>query len=257
MIDTHTHLFTEEFDNDRHEVISRAIDAGVTKMLLPNIDLSSLKPLKKMCDEFKGICFPMIGLHPTEIGNEYKSHLNALEKELSTNSCYVGVGEVGLDFYWDSTYKKEQIDAFEIQIEWSLKYDLPLIIHSRNSTEELYNVLLPYKESKLRGVFHSFVGDESEAKRLLEFENFVFGINGVVTFKKSNLSDVLKNIPLSRVVLETDSPYLAPVPYRGKRNESSYVVEIAQKLASIYDSSFSEIISTTDDNVLRIFKNLY
>lgn len=257
MIDTHTHLFTEEFDEDRQEVVGRAINAGVTKMLLPNIDISSLQPLKKMCDEYKGVCYPMIGLHPTEVKEDYKYHLETLEKELSTNTIYVGIGEVGLDFYWDSTYKKEQIDAFNIQINWALKYDLPLIIHSRNSSEELYNVLLPYKGSNLRGIFHSFVGDEMEAKRLLEFENFHFGINGVVTFKKSTLPDVLKNIPLSRVVIETDSPYLAPVPYRGKRNESSYIIETAKKLASLYGLSLSDVDSITNNNVSKIFKNIY
>lgn len=256
MIDTHTHLFTEEFDNDRYEMVNRAIEAGVTKLFMPNIDVSSLPSLKKMCGEYKGVCFPMIGLHPTEVREDYKSQLDILEKELANNSDYIAIGEVGLDLYWDSTFKDEQIDAFHTQIGWAIDSDLPIIIHSRAASNELYNTLLPYKSTKLNGIFHSFVGDKAEAERLMEFPNFLFGINGVVTFKKSTLPEVLEDIPLSRIVLETDSPYLAPVPYRGKRNESSYIIDIAKKLSLIYDTPLNDISSITDDNALRLFKKV-
>lgn len=256
MIDTHTHLFTEEFDEDRAQVMERALKAGVTKLFMPNIDVASLSLLNKTCSDYKDYCFPMIGLHPTEVKEDYISQLDILKNEISKSNHYVGIGEVGLDFYWDSTFKKEQIDAFKIQIEWALEYDLPLIIHSRAAFEELYQVMYPYKETPLRGIFHSFTGDSSEAEKMLEFKNFFLGINGVVTFKKSTLPEVLKQVPFSRIVLETDSPYLAPVPYRGRRNESSYVVEVARQLALIYNVSLDEISSITDNNALQLFEKI-
>ena len=255
-IDTHTHLFEPEFAEDREAVVQRAVEAGVKTLCLPCITEASLSRMEEMCERFPGICYPMIGLHPTELGDGYQAVLDRMYKELKGNDCYIAVGEVGLDLYWDDTRKKEQLDAFRQQIEWAVETGLPLAIHSRSAFEDLYNVMEEYRSKGLTGVFHCFSGDADEAQKLLSFDGFYLGIGGVVTYKKSTLPSVLEDVPLERVVLETDSPYLAPVPRRGRRNESSYVPFVAQKLAEIYGCSVEEVAAITTDNARRLFPKI-
>ena len=255
-IDTHTHLFEPEFAEDREAVVQRAVEAGVKTLCLPCITEASLSRMEEMCERFPGICYSMIGLHPTELGDDYQVVLDRMYKDLIGNDRYIAVGEVGLDFYWDDTRKKEQLDAFRQQIEWAAETGLPLAIHSRSAFEDLYNVMEEYRSKCLTGVFHCFSGDADEAQKLLSFDGFYLGIGGVVTYKKSTLPSVLADVPLERVVLETDSPYLAPVPRRGKRNESSYIPFVAQKLAEIYGCSVEEVAAVTTENARRLFPKI-
>lgn len=254
LIDTHTHLFCEEFDDDRELALIRAKQAGVSRLFMPNIDDTSMEALLDMCDKHKE-CYPLIGLHPTSVDSSWEERLSKVEKVLRSGRKFYGIGEVGLDLYWDKTYVNEQKRAFNTQIEWALEFDLPLIIHCRNAHNELMECMSPYKESQLRGIFHSFGGDTAEAASLLEFKNFMLGINGIVTFKKSSLPETLSQIPLERIVLETDSPYLAPVPHRGQRNESAFIVSTAEKLAAIYEVPIEEIAQQTTTNALKVFQN--
>ena len=254
MIDTHSHLFVEEFDEDLPAVIERARDSGVSKVFMPNIDDTTVEAMLNVCTAYKGYCFPMIGFHPTSVGADSLFRIYEMKKLLSGEHPFVAVGEVGMDLYWDKTYLKEQQAALDEQIHWALEYDLPLIIHCREAFPELFEVLSPYKNTNLSGIFHSFTGNAEEAEQLSDYPAFRIGINGVVTFKKSTLPETLKNVPLSKIVLETDSPYLAPVPNRGKRNETSYIKEVALKLAEIYGMSLAEIDAITTDNALKVFK---
>ena len=255
-IDTHTHLFEPEFAEDREMVVQRAVEAGVKTLCLPCITEASLSRMEEMCAAFPGICYPMIGLHPTELGDDYQTVLDRMYKELKGCDRYIAVGEVGLDLYWDDTRKNEQLDAFRQQIEWAAETGLPLAIHSRNAFDDLYKVMDDNRSKGLTGVFHCFSGDAEEARKLLSFDGFYLGIGGVVTYRKSNLPSVLADVPLERVVLETDSPYLAPVPRRGKRNESSYIPFVAQKLAEIYGCSVDEVAAVTTDNARRLFPKI-
>lgn len=252
-VDTHTHLFVSEFDEDRRAVVQRAVDAGVSRLCLPSITEESLPAIMQMCEEFPGVCYPMIGLHPTELGDDYKAVLERMYALLRSDSRYIAVGEVGLDFYWDDTHKKEQLDAFDAQIGWALETGLPLAIHSRSAFNELYDIMNSYRGKGLSGVFHCFSGSEDEARKLLSFDGFFLGIGGVVTYKKSTLPSVLGCVPLERVLLETDSPYLPPVPFRGKRNESAYVPYIADFLAGVYGCSVDEVARVTTTNAKRLF----
>ena len=253
LVDSHSHLFLEEFAEDLPQVIKRAQDAGVTHIFMPNIDSTTIQPLLSVCASYKGLCFPMIGLHPTSVNESYKQELDIVFQQLTAPNDFVAIGEIGLDLYWDKTFLKEQLVAFEQQVEWALEYHLPIVIHTREAFEYIYKVLEPYKRSALTGIFHSFTGTEEEASRLLEFSGFALGINGVVTFKKSQLPEVLKNIPLSRIVLETDSPYLTPVPNRGKRNESAYVKDTLMKVADIYQIAPEVVAEATSENALKVF----
>ena len=255
-VDTHTHLFTTEFDLDRDGAVQRAIDAGVSTLCLPAINEESLKPLLAMCDAFPGVCYPMIGLHPTELDDDYDSVLGRIHDLLKTDDRFIAIGEVGLDFYWDDTKKREQKEAFCRQIEWALEMDLPLVIHSRSAFDELYAIMDCYRARGLRGVFHCFSGCDDEARKLLSFDGFYLGVGGVVTYKKSILPETLKSVPLERVVLETDSPYLAPVPKRGKRNESAYVPHIADFLSGLYDCSVEQIAAVTTENARNLFPKI-
>ena len=252
MIDTHTHLYTEEFDADREETIARARDAGLTKLFMPNIDDTTVDAMLNLCHAHPD-CYPMIGFHPTSVNADWRKRLKTVEAWLDSDETFYGIGEVGMDLYWDKTFMKEQMEALDIQIGWALDHDLPLILHCRDAHKQMMEVLAPYKRSKLSGIFHSFTGSIEEAEAMLDFENFMLGINGVVTFKNSKLCETLKSIPLSRVVLETDSPYLAPVPYRGRRNESSYIIKVAEKLASAYSVPKDEICRQTTANALKVF----
>ena len=260
LIDTHSHLFVEEFDADRTEVMQRAREAGITHIVMPNIDMASVEPMLQVCAEYPDLCYPSIGLHPTEVKEDYRQVLAQMKAMLdasvhgeTSRAPFIAIGEGGLDLYWDTTYKTEQLAALEEQIGWALEYDLPIIIHSREAFPELYTLFSHYKESPLRGVFHSFTGTADEAHALLEFPGFMLGINGVITFKKSTLPDALSEVPLSRLVVETDSPYLAPTPYRGKRNESAYVARVVEKLAEVYQCSAEQVAAQVYETSERLF----
>lgn len=255
-IDTHTHLFVQEFDDDRNATVERALSAGVRNLCLPCIDESSIEPIREMCREYPGICHAMIGLHPTEVDDNYRSVLERIYAILKKNREFIAVGEVGLDFYWDDTRKREQTDALMQQIEWASETGLPLAIHSRSAFDELYSVMESYRSKGLSGVFHCFSGSEEQARKLLTFDGFCLGIGGVVTYRKSVLPAVLASVPLERIVLETDSPYLPPAPYRGKRNESSYIPYIAQFLATLYGCSVERVAEVTTANAMRIFPKI-
>ncbi len=253
-IDTHTHIYTKEFEEDRPQVVERAIEAGAKALLLPAIDESSLPDILKLCSEYPGLCYPMIGIHPTDVPKDYRFALERLEKILQAPHPFVAVGEVGLDYYWDDSKKNEQKEVFSVQIEWALRHDLPLVIHSRSAHADIVEMLAPHAD-KLRGVFHCFGGTSEEAEELLAtFPHFLLGIGGVVTFKKSTLPEVLLGkVPLERIVVETDAPYLAPTPYRGKRNEPAYVPYIVERLALIYNTSREEVEKITTNNAEQLF----
>lgn len=253
LIDSHSHLFLEEFTDDLPQVMARAKDAGLTHIFMPNIDSSTIEPMLKVCSEYKDLCYPMIGLHPTSVNESYKKELEVIYRTLNETPGFVAVGEIGMDLYWDKTFLKEQQAVFEQQIEWALEYDLPIVIHCREAFDYIYKVLLTYESTSLRGIFHSFTGTREEAESILGFPGFLIGINGVVTFKKSTLPDTLSHIPLNRLVLETDSPYLTPVPNRGKRNESAYVKDTLMKVAEVYDLPLEEVAGVTSGNALKVF----
>lgn len=253
LIDTHSHLFLEEFSEDLPQVIDRARSEGVTHIFMPNIDSTTIGSMLSVCNTYKGYCFPMIGLHPTSVNASYEKELEIVTRELKSSNEYIAIGEVGIDLYWDKTFLKEQQIALDKQINWALEYDLPVVIHCRDAFDYIYKVLEPYKNTSLKGIFHSFTGTDEEAARILEFSGFLIGINGVVTFKKSHLPEVLTKISLEKIVLETDSPYLTPVPNRGKRNESAYVKDTLMKVSEIYRMSPEAVGSVTSENALKVF----
>lgn len=252
LVDTHTHIYTEEFDLDRDTVISDARAEGFQKILLPNIDCSTIDRLYATVQKYQDICLPMMGMHPTSVNQNYTADLDILEAELSKHK-FCAIGEIGVDLYWDKTFFKEQQEAFARQLEWSIKYHLPVSIHTRNATREMMSVLKSIGADKLRGVFHSFVGDEDELNELLGFDNFLLGINGVVTYKNSTLRQVLTKAPLDRIVVETDAPYLTPVPFRGKRNEPARAIFIVKELANIYQLTIDEVALQTSHNANKMF----
>ncbi len=254
-IDTHSHIYGEEFDEDREEVIQRAIEAGAEKILLPNIDANSMGPMLTLCDEHPDLCYPMMGLHPEELPEDPAPLLNQMEQMLAANpSHYVAVGEVGIDLYWDASRRDDQIKVFRHQIEWSIRFQLPLVIHSRSAHREIVDTMMPYKDKLCGGIFHCFGGTVEEARELLEFPGFVLGIGGVVTFKKSKLPAVLQEaVPLDRIVVETDAPYLTPTPHRGKRNESAYIPFIIEKLAEVYGTTPDVVTEQTTRTAKSIF----
>ena len=255
MIDTHSHIFSEEFKEDLSEVIARAKEIGVEKIFMPNIDDTSVEDMLNVCQAYPDYCFPMIGFHPTSVeGPDAIYKVREMKKHLVEGHPYIAVGEVGLDLYWDKTWLKEQQLILDEQIQWALEWNLPLVIHCREAFPELFQVLEPYKHTELTGVFHSFTGTVDEARELMDYSRFMIGINGVVTFKKSTLPEVLQEVPLTKLVLETDSPYLAPVPFRGKRNETSYVKRVAMKLAELYGMENGEVERQTTENALKVFK---
>ena len=255
-IDTHTHLFCEEFNADRDAAVERAVAAGVERLCLPSINRSSLAPLLEMCNRHKGVCYPMIGLHPTDVDANYCDELQEMEKMLLAEKRFIAVGEVGLDFYWSEEFRDEQFAALEAQIDWAKRYSLPLVIHSRNAFKELADVMENHRSAGLIGVFHCFSGNEAEAQVLLSHEGFFLGVGGVLTYKNSTLRNVLASVPLERLVLETDSPYLTPVPHRGKRNESAYVPHIAAALAAVYGCTVERVAQVTTENALRLFPKM-
>ena len=250
-IDTHTHIDGEEFKDDLDMVAQRAKESGATKLFVPGINLGSVDTVRAVCDKYPGYCYGMTGLHPEDVKADYKE---VIEKMRSVSYPYIAIGEVGLDFYWSREYEKEQLAAFEMQVEWSVESGLPLMIHCRKAQNEMVRIMRRYEGRLHGGVFHCFTGNEHEAEELLAFEGFVLGIGGVLTFKKSNLPQTLPAVvPLSRIVLETDSPYMAPVPHRGERNESSMIPHIIEKMAEAYGVTADEVADVTTDNVRRIF----
>ncbi len=256
MIDTHTHIDGEEFNEDRTQAVLRAKEAGVEKIFVPAIDLTSTETILRICKEFPGYAYPMIGLHPEEVKADWKEQLAKMKDILAReNHQFIAIGEIGLDFYWSREFEKEQLQAFEAQVEWAIEYNLPLMIHCRKAQNELVAILKRYENQLLRGgVFHCFTGNAIEAEQLLSFKRFVLGIGGVLTFKKSHLPEVLPSVvPLERIVLETDSPYMAPVPMRGKRNESAFVPYVLKKLAECYDVTEKDVDSITSETAMRLF----
>ena len=254
MIDTHSHIFEPEFSEDLPEVIARAKEVGVEKIFMPNIDDTTVDAMLAVCRQYPGYCYPMLGFHPTSVDGDALPKVRRMKELLVPGHPYIAIGEVGLDLYWDKTWIRQQQQVLDEQVQWALECDLPLVIHCREAFPELFQVLAPYKDTALRGVFHSFTGTADEAAEALGYRNFMLGINGVVTFKKSTLPEALKVLPLERLVLETDSPYLAPVPFRGKRNESSYVKRVAVKLAELYGVEIGEVERQTAENALKLFK---
>ncbi|MDO5664649.1 MAG: TatD family hydrolase [Bacteroidia bacterium] len=252
IVDTHAHLYLEEFDSDIENVVTRAKSIGVEKILLPNIDEKSILNLKQTVAKYPSLFTPMMGLHPTSVSEDWEQQLKIIYNELN-NSKYIAIGEIGIDLYWDKSSKQRQISAFEKQLEWSIEKKLPVAIHSRNAVFEVIKSIKNVGEKNVFGVFHSFGGSVDELKEILDLDNFYIGINGVVTFKKSGLTETLLNCNLEKIILETDSPYLAPVPYRGKRNESGYLSEIIKKLSEIYYKTEEEVAEITTRNAYRLF----
>lgn len=254
-IDTHSHLDGEEFDTDRDEVVARAKAAGVNKVFIPAVNLPSVDTVLSSCARYPGFAYPMIGLHPEDVKADWRGVLAQMKARLDADGHpFIAIGEVGLDYYWSREFEKEQLEAFEEQVRWSVDSRLPLMIHCRKAQNEMVHLLRNYKSDLPGGVFHCFTGNEKEAAELLQFDNFVLGIGGVLTFKKSHLPEVLPAaVPLERIVIETDSPYMAPVPMRGKRNESAFALYVLKRLAECYGVSEEEVAAATNGNVRRVF----
>lgn len=257
-IDTHSHIYGEEFDTDRDAVVQRAVEAGAERILLPNIDANSVGPMLALCDDYPKLCLPMMGLHPTELPDDPTPLLDQMEQMLEASAAqgqrFIAVGEVGVDLYWDASRREEQMAVFRRQAEWSIRFGLPLVIHSRSAHRELMEVLSPIKTQLPGGIFHCFGGTADEARELLTFPGFVLGIGGVVTFKKSTLPNILEEcVPLERIVLETDAPYLAPTPHRGKRNESAYIPLIIERLADVYHTTPQHVAAVTTQTATTLF----
>ena len=263
MIDTHTHIDGEEFAEDRAQTVLRAQEAGVEKIFVPAINLKSIGSVVDTCRQFPGYAYPMIGLHPEEVKEDWKDAVGQMRRILdeqrqkapsADNPPFIAIGEVGLDFYWSREFEKEQLEAFEEQVRWSIDADLPLMIHCRKAQNEMVGILRRYERELHRGgVFHCFTGNEREAEQLLSFSNFNIGIGGVLTFKKSHLPEVVPHIPLDRIVLETDAPYMAPVPMRGKRNDSRNLPYIAARIAEIKSMTTEEVAEVTLQNGKQLF----
>ena len=251
LIDTHTHLYLPEFDTDRYEMITRAKACGVERFYLPNIDRASVDPMLQMERDFPGSCFAMMGLHPCSVDEEWEKELKWMEQLLGERH-YAGIGEVGLDYYWDKTHAVSQREAFGRQIEWAKELQLPVIIHSRESLEDCIQIVGSKQDGRLKGIFHCFGGSTDDAKRIGDL-GFSIGIGGVLTYKKSGLSETMRSVDRSLVVLETDAPYLSPVPYRGKRNEPAYLKEIVEQLAVCWEMTTEETADITSANALKLF----
>ena len=252
LVDTHTHIYGEEFDLDRAETVQRALDAGVEMLLLPNVDQKTIAPMLRMHEQFPDCTRVMMGLQPEEVREDYKHVLDSMEKELE-RGIYIGVGEIGLDFYWDSTFEKQQLDAFEVQLDWAKQLQLPLSIHCRNAFEKMVKIMEKKQDGGLRGVMHCFTGTGEEAKAYLDL-GFHLGLGGVTTYKNCGVKDFLAELPLDRLVLETDAPYLSPIPHRGKRNEPAFMMATAQKIAEILNITIEQVAEATTNNAKTLFK---
>ncbi len=254
LIDTHTHLYSSKFDEDRDEVIQDAIAKGVEKLLLPNIDSTSTEAMLELTVKYPNNCLPMMGVHPCSINNEtIEKELAHAKEYLFSNRKFIAVGEIGIDLYWDKTTLEAQVKAFKTQIEWAKELNLPIAIHARDSFDEIFEVLDETNDEQLRGVLHCFTGNIEQAKHIINYGGFKLGIGGVVTFKNGGLDKVLKEIELEHLILETDAPYLAPTPYRGKRNSSQYIPLIGDKLADIYNCTLPDVATVTTKNAIELF----
>jgi TatD DNase family protein len=253
LIDTHTHLYSEKFNEDREERIQEAIDAGVKQFFMPNIDATSIEGMNSLVQRFPKNCFAMMGLHPCSVNENVEQELQLVEQELKTNK-YIAVGEIGMDLYWDKSFQVEQEMAFRKQIEWAKELNLPIDIHCREAFDEILTIMDDLNDDGMKGVFHCFTGSLEQAQHILNYGHFKLGIGGVVTFKNSGLDKVIKKLKLEDLVLETDAPYLAPAPFRGKRNESAYLVNVADKVSDIFEVSVAEVAAQTTKNALQIFK---
>jgi TatD DNase family protein len=251
-IDTHTHLFDSAFDEDRDLIIERSISAGVEKMLLPNIDVDTIDAMHQLEEKYPKNCFAMMGLHPGSVKEDWQERLEIVRKHLF-NRTYIAVGEIGMDLYWDKAFVKEQALAFRQQVEWAKELKIPIAIHARDAFDEIFEILDELNDDSLTGVFHCFTGAEEQAMHAIGYGGFKLGIGGVLTYKKAGLDKVLETVDLKHLILETDSPYLTPVPFRGKRNESSYVIHIAEKLTDVYQVSLKTIEEQTSLNALELF----
>jgi len=252
LIDTHAHIYLDQFKEDRKEVLSSAFSSSVSKIYLPNIDVSTIGPMLDLEAAFPDQCLSLIGLHPCSVNADFDEELKIMENWLVKRS-FAGIGETGTDLYWDKTYREQQIESLEIQVNWAKMYDLPIILHSRDSLDLSIQIIEKNHIEGLSGIFHCFTGSIDQARRITDL-GFYLGIGGVVTFKNSGLGSTVENIPLEKIVLETDSPYLTPHPYRGKRNEPAHIKLIAQRLAEIYDTDISIIAEKTTDNARKVFK---
>ncbi len=254
LIDTHSHLYADQFQEDLDAVIMRAKEVGVEEILLPNIDGDSVPQMHALVDRDAEFFKPMMGLHPCSVNANYQQSIEELLLNFENSKyTYIAVGEIGIDLYWDKTFVEQQKDAFRIQVAFAKDKGLPIVIHARDSFPELFEIVDELNDDKLRGIFHCFTGSEDDAKHIMEYGGFLMGIGGVVTFKNGGLDKVLPNVPLDYLVLETDAPYLAPVPFRGKRNESSYLVHILEKLTDIYAQPAAEIAARTTANAKKMF----
>ena len=251
LIDTHTHIYVDAFDDDRDEAIKRAMSAGVSQLILPAIDSKTTAIMHEVKRNYSDYVHLMMGLHPTHVGLNADEELTHVKEQLDAHS-FVAVGEIGMDLYWDKTYQSQQQDAFYRQINWALAADLPIVIHCRDAFAPVFEVLEGFKDARLRGVFHCFTGTKADAQRALEL-NFYLGIGGVVTFKNGKIDQFLSDFPIEKMLLETDSPYLAPTPYRGKRNESAYLPIVADKMAKLFEISVAEIARITSKNAKQLF----
>lgn len=251
LIDTHSHIYSEDFNDDIDEVLQNAYNNDIKKIILPNIDSGSIKRLLDLSNSYPHICYPLLGLHPTSVSKDYREELSAVEYWLDKQKIY-GIGEIGIDLHWDTAYLTEQQEVFRYQIKLAKSRKLPVVIHVRNSFKEVYEIVREEQDGTLRGVFHCFSGDDDAAQKIIDI-GFMLGIGGVLTFKNSKLSQVIKNISIQNIVLETDSPYLSPEPKRGRRNESAYLVYTAQKLAEIYQVTLKEVADKTTDNARQLF----
>ncbi len=249
--DTHSHLYSKEFDSDIDKVIINAKSNNVSSIYLPNIDISTIEKMNSLVDKDPRLFKAMIGLHPGSVDSDYVKNLDIIQQELEKNK-YVGIGEVGIDLYWDKTYKQEQIDTFETQVKWAKEFDLPVIIHARDAMDLTIDIIEKHQTGKLRGIFHCFTGNTDQAFKIMKL-GFYMGIGGILTYKNSGLKQVVHQIPIEYMVLETDSPYLPPVPFRGKRNESAYLVHIASELAEVKNISIKDIAEITTNNAQKIF----
>jgi TatD DNase family protein len=252
LTDTHTHLYSKEFDTDRDVLISKAIDAGISRLFMPNVDSESIAGMFQVEKQFPGNCFAMMGLHPCSVNANYQHELQIIEYWLNKRK-FVAIGEIGIDLYWDTTFFEQQQDAFRRQIQLAKKYNVPYVIHSRNSFEEVMEIVSESKSENMKAIFHCFSGNAEQAERVIEAGSFKLGIGGVVTFKNSGLDKVVEAIDLKHLVLETDAPYLAPVPHRGKRNDPDHLLLIAKKIAEIKNISIEEVAAVTTQNSKEVF----
>jgi len=250
-VDTHSHIYSEEFSTDRNDVIDRAMKAGINKIILPNIDSSTIKSMLDLSDSNPLLFIPLIGLHPTSVKEDFRKELQIIEYWFEKRK-FSGIGEIGIDLYWDKTFINEQIETFKIQIGWAKKWKIPIVIHVRDSFDEVFEVLEKEKDDSLKGVFHSFTGNADQASMVIDL-GFKIGIGGIVTFKNSGLDQIVQQIGLQHILLETDSPFLAPVPHRGRRNESAYITDVAAKIAFLHETTVEEVGRITTQNAQQLF----